>query len=115
VKLLFDEISPRLVESLSDVYPLSVHVHECHLGSSDDVAIWEYAKARGFTVVSKDSDFQERNVRFGSPGKAIRFAPRTAPAPNSNRLRTAFQSLKKFIQDDAETCLILGNQARSCG
>lgn len=56
MKLLFDEnLSPRLVGALANIYPGSAHVHECGLGSGDDAAIWQYAKDNGFTIVSKDS------------------------------------------------------------
>jgi len=59
VKLLLDEnLSPQLIEQLSDLYPGSAHVQQCGLGSTDDAAIWEYAKSNGFTIVSKDSDFE---------------------------------------------------------
>src|SRR6266480_3145162 len=40
-------------------------------GGADDEAIWEYARREGFTIVSKDSDFQERSVLCGSPPKVI--------------------------------------------
>jgi predicted nuclease of predicted toxin-antitoxin system len=67
VKLLFDEnLSPRLADVLDDIYPGSVHVHHCGLGSTDDSAIWQYAKANGHTIVSKDSDFQERSILLTS-------------------------------------------------
>jgi predicted nuclease of predicted toxin-antitoxin system len=47
VKLPFDgNLSPRLADSLSDLYPDSSHVHECGLGSATDEAIWEYAKSK---------------------------------------------------------------------
>lgn len=60
MRLLFDEnLSSRLPEVLADVYPGSAHVHYCELGSADDASIWQYAKGNGFTIVSKDSDFQE--------------------------------------------------------
>jgi predicted nuclease of predicted toxin-antitoxin system len=56
VKLLFDEnLSPRLADSLSDLYPDSSHVHECGLGSATDEGIWEYAKEQGFTIVEQPS------------------------------------------------------------
>jgi len=74
LKLLFDEnLSPRLVVLLADVYRDSVHVHQCGLGGADDSAIWEYAKINGFSIVSKDSDFQERTILIGSPPKVIGF------------------------------------------
>ena len=72
MKLLFDEnLPPRLADVLQGEFPESVHVHSCGLGSSEDEAIWEYAKREGFTIVSKDSDFQERSVVRGSPPKVI--------------------------------------------
>jgi predicted nuclease of predicted toxin-antitoxin system len=84
VKLLFDEnLSPRLVALVEDLFPESAHVHRCGLGRSEDAAIWEYAKSNGFTVVSKDSDFQERSVVFGSPPRSFGFEPQTALATRS--------------------------------
>jgi len=75
VKLLFDEnISPRLAGVLADIYPDSAHVHHRGLGSADDLTVWQYAKDNGFTIVSKDSDFQERSVLLGAPPKVIGFA-----------------------------------------
>jgi predicted nuclease of predicted toxin-antitoxin system len=72
VKLLFDEnLSPRLVERLKDVYPDSQHVSDVELGSANDSAIWEYAKRYWFAIVSKDSDFAERGVLEGDPPKVI--------------------------------------------
>jgi len=40
-------------------------------GSADDAAIWRHAKEQGFTIVSKDSDFQDRSVLHGHPPKLI--------------------------------------------
>lgn len=72
MKLLFDEnLPPRLTELLADIYTGSSHVHNCGLGATDDSAIWEYARENGFTIVSKDSDFQERGVLLGAPPKVI--------------------------------------------
>jgi hypothetical protein len=52
VKLLFDEnLSPGLVSRLTDLFPKSVHVHECGLGESSDNAIWELAAREDFTIV----------------------------------------------------------------
>jgi predicted nuclease of predicted toxin-antitoxin system len=68
VKLLFDEnLSPKLPELLEMVYPGSTHVKNCGLNKASDAEVWEYAKAHGFVIVSKDSDFQDRSVLWGSP------------------------------------------------
>ena len=72
MKLLFDQnLSPRLPRLLADIYPESLHVREIGLREADDVEIWEYAKARAFAVVSKDSDFQQRSLLLGAPPKFI--------------------------------------------
>ena len=109
MKLLFDEnLSPRLSEVLSDIYPGSAHVHTCGLGSADDSAVWQYAKDNAFTIVSKDSDFQERSVVFGSPPKVIWLRATNCTSRDIERLlRTAFVAIAQFIQHDEEACLIL--------
>ena len=44
MKLLFDEnLSPRLVERLTDLYPDCVHVGEVGLERAPDEAVWNYA------------------------------------------------------------------------
>jgi predicted nuclease of predicted toxin-antitoxin system len=72
MKLLFDEnLSPKLVESLSDVFPGSAHVHHAGLGHSPDRAVWQFALDNGYTLVSKDSDFQELSLLLGYPPKVV--------------------------------------------
>ena len=41
------------------------------LRSAPDSQIWEYAKAHGFTIASKDTDFRERSFVEGFPPKVI--------------------------------------------
>ena len=107
--LLFDEnLSPRLAGVLAEVYPGSVHVHRCGLGNADDSAIWQYAKDNGFTIVSKDSDFQERCILHGQPPKFIWLrAANCSTEEIENLLRTSLPIIKRFIQEDAESCLVL--------
>ena len=115
MKLLFDEnLSPRLPVVLADTYPGSAHVHACGLGNADDSAIWQYAKDNDFTIVSKDSDFQERGVLHGQPPKFIWLrAPNCSSEQIENLLRTAFPIIQRFIQEDQESCLVLGIRAKT--
>ncbi len=63
MKLLFDEnLSSRLVRSLAALYPGSEHVKVRQLDSAADVHIRDFAKANGFTIVSKDSGFYYRGI-----------------------------------------------------
>jgi predicted nuclease of predicted toxin-antitoxin system len=112
VKLLLAEnLSPRLAEALTDLYPGSNHVHQCGLGSSDDATIWDYAKTNGFIIDSEDSDFQERSVVLGCPPKVtwLRISNCTS-ADVESVLRSAFSVVTRFVDDDEETCLVLNRQ-----
>jgi predicted nuclease of predicted toxin-antitoxin system len=115
VKLLFDEnLSPRLVGALADVYPGSAHVHQCGLGSTDDATIWKYAKDNAFTIVSKDFDFQERSVLLGHPPKIIWLrATNCTSAEIESLLRAAAPVVARFIQEEEESCLVLGAKPKT--
>ena len=72
MKLLFDQnLSPRLVERLSDVYAGSVHVSSAGLAQATDHEVWEDARNGGFIIVSKDTDFSEMSVVRGYPPKVV--------------------------------------------
>lgn len=72
MKLLLDEnLPPALVGSLRSWFPESLHVHDCGLGAADDTAVWEYAKANGCIIVTKDSDFEQLSVMRGAPPQVI--------------------------------------------
>jgi predicted nuclease of predicted toxin-antitoxin system len=42
-----------------------------NLLGADDQQIWEYARAQGLIIVSKDTDFRERSFVDGHPPKVI--------------------------------------------
>lgn len=72
MKLLFDQnLSHKLVAEFEREIPGSRHVRELGLASSDDDAIWDYAKVHGYCIVSKDSDFHQRSFLLGHPPKVI--------------------------------------------
>ncbi len=62
VRLLIDENLPAsLKRHLADLFPGSIHVSDISLTSSSDCSIWEYAKAFGFAILTKDNDFAARS------------------------------------------------------
>lgn len=72
MRLLFDQnLSPRLVGLLSDLYPESAHVQSAGLDRALDEAVWSHAKERGLIIVTKDADFHERSVIAGAPPKIV--------------------------------------------
>ncbi len=49
MKLLFDQnISPKLIDNLGNLYPDSIHVFNVGLNKSSDSEIWLYTKVNDF-------------------------------------------------------------------
>ena len=72
MKLLFDEnLSRKLVVRIAELYPESAHVVDLDLLESPDRVIWEFAKTKGFVIVSTDSDFYELATTIGPPPKVV--------------------------------------------
>lgn len=103
-------LSPRLAELLADVYPGSEHVDRVGLASTNDQQVWAYAKANGFVIVSKDSDFVDLSVLKGAPPKVIwvRLGNSTTTSV-AFLLRNSVDVLRRFA-DGEETCLVLGGR-----
>ncbi len=72
MKLLLDQnLSRRLLPALETTFPGSTQVQLLGMEADDDSAIWAYAKAEGFALVTKDSDFVELSAVRGMPPKII--------------------------------------------
>lgn len=72
MKLLFDQnLSFKLCRQLDDLFPGSAQVRPLGLATADDRALWDYAKANGFTLVSQDADFAEMAALLGPPPKLV--------------------------------------------
>jgi len=110
VKLLLDEnLSSRLVASLADLYPESEQILTLRLGGASDDTVWEYARVHGFTIVSKDSDFFDRSVLVGAPPKVVWIRLGNCSTQEVERvLRSKILEMQRFLEDERETCLLLG-------
>jgi predicted nuclease of predicted toxin-antitoxin system len=72
MKLLFDHnLSPKLVNLLADLFPESIHVYILGMDRSIDYEVWAYAQSHGFTIVTRDSDYNEILILRGFPPKII--------------------------------------------
>jgi predicted nuclease of predicted toxin-antitoxin system len=72
MKLLFDHnLSYKLVGRLADLFPASEHVRNVNLHEVDDRPVWEYARANGFAIVSKDEDLHQLSFLYGAPPKVV--------------------------------------------
>jgi len=109
LKLLFDQnLSRKLPRQLGDIYPDSQHVAELNLAEASDSDIWQYAKENGFTIVSKDTDFQQRSLLYGSPPKFIWLrVGNCSTADIESLLRSTSPIVHTFLIDLQESHLIL--------
>ncbi|MBI1768465.1 MAG: DUF5615 family PIN-like protein [Bacteroidetes bacterium] len=72
MKLLFDQnLSHKLVDRLSDIFPNSSHVKTYNLSKEDDHAVWKFALENDFIVETQDSDFYDLALLNGTPPKIV--------------------------------------------
>ena len=72
MKLLFDQnLSPKLAKYFEGHFNASQHLIDFGFDTSDDLAIWEFAQKEGFTIITKDSDFNNLVAFKGFPPKVI--------------------------------------------
>lgn len=109
MKALVDEnLSPRLVSRLSDLYPGSVHVSHVGLDAVSDTKIWDFAASRGFVILTQDGDFAQRSLLFGAPPKVVWL--RVGNCTVSEMvvlLRHAHAAISAFVQDPDAALLTL--------
>lgn len=109
MKLLFDHnLSPRLVNQLSDLFPDSDHVYQLGMDTQDDRAIRDFAAAEGFTVVTKDADYGEMHALLGGPPKVIWVRRgNCSTAMVAAIIRNQFDEICRFESDPESGVLIL--------
>jgi predicted nuclease of predicted toxin-antitoxin system len=112
-QLLFDEnLSQQLIELVADVYPHSAHVGGAGLSRASDEAIWAYAAANAFIIVTKDDDFRQRSFLRGHPPKVIwlRFG-NCSTTVIASALRDRAADVLAFAVDPTSALLVLSRLA----
>ena len=109
MKLLFDQnLAPRLVRDLADLFPDSAHVRDVGLKSSTDREIWHFARDGRFVIVSKDTDFQQMSFVWGHPPKVIWIRRGNCSVRESESvLRTNSARIHEFEADPEAAFLVL--------
>jgi predicted nuclease of predicted toxin-antitoxin system len=106
--LLDENLSDRIINRIIDLYPDSEHVKTLALTNTDDVVIWEYAKANGFVIVSKDSDFHQRSLLYDHPPQFIYLRVGNCPTSKIVQiLRDSFDTIIQFGNSETESILVL--------
>ena len=109
MKLLFDHnLSHKLVRRLGDMFPGSEHVRNVGLKEAADHAVWEYAKARGFAIVSKDEDFHQLSFLLGAPPKVVWVKLGNCTTDDVEHvLRESQSNLLEFDDDDEAAFMVV--------
>lgn len=102
MKLLFDHnLSIKLLTIFEPEFPNSNHVMHCGLEKSQDVTIWEYAKENQYTIVTKDSDFNDLCLLKGFPPKVIWIRKGNCSTDEiTNALQTHLVDIIQFLDDN---------------
>jgi predicted nuclease of predicted toxin-antitoxin system len=109
VKLLLDEnLSPRLIELLAADFPETTHIERLGMRGATDAAIWAYARANGYTIVSKDNDFRQYAFLYGPPPKVVWLSVGNAgTAAIANLVRSQTGTIHAFDADPQQSLLVL--------
>lgn len=109
MNLLFDQnLSHRLVPEILASFPDSAHVREFGLEAVGDDEVWEFAKLRHFTIVSKDADFHQRSFVHGPPPKVIWLRLGNCTTRQAlDALRRHAQRIQQFDQSEESAFLVL--------
>lgn len=109
VKLLFDQnLSPKLVGRLSDLFPGSEHVQSVSLDRADDDEVWEHARLNGFSIVTKDEDYDNLAALRGTPPKVIWLQLGNCSTDDvESALRSRFSDIQAFDRDASAHTFII--------
>ena len=105
MKLLFDQnLSFKLCHQLADLFPGSSQVRLVQLDQADDRALWDYARANEYTLVSLDADLADMAALLGPPPKVIWL--RCGNQPTS--------VVERLLRDHAEAIAALELSSAAC-
>ena len=107
--LLFDQnLSPRLVNHLADLFPGALHVAQIGLDRASDLAVWEYARLHNCALITKDTDFNDLSLLRGSPPKVLWLRLDNCTTDDIEQaLRRAHSEIVAFLGDPALSILEL--------
>jgi len=93
---------------LAEVYPECTHVHDIGMDRASDTEVWRYAAEHGFTIVSKDSDFHQRSLLFGSPPKVVWLRlGNCSVAESAVALRERYIAVRHFVEESTADFLVV--------
>lgn len=90
-------LPPSMVRRLADVWPEGRHVVTEYGERCPDERVWSEARAHGYTIITKDSDFSDPTRFAGPPPQALRLTIGNAtPAEMERYLREHAAEIEAF-------------------
>lgn len=112
MKLLLDEnLSRRLLPQLASAYPQSSHVALVGLEQASDLEVWEFARANGYVIVTKDDDFSALSALRGYPPRVIKLT--LGNCGNDRVLATLLANSEQISERFADAAVALVELASS--
>jgi len=107
MRFLFDQnISHRILDILPDLFKESTSVKKEGLINVPDKTIWEFARRENFTIVTRDSDFNDLTALNGFPPKIIWIRSGNLKTDEiANLLTKNLNSIQDFLNDKDLGCL----------
>ncbi len=106
-KLLFDNnISHRVLPRIANIFADSTHVMLEKLDEASDLEVWEFAKANNYTIVTKDSDFNDLVIFKGIPPKVIWLKIGNCKVVEIEKILKEYEQTIKVFLDEEESAIL---------
>ena len=105
--LVDNNLSYRLATHLKPAFAGSIHVANFNMDqNTEDIAIWNFAKEKGYTILTKDNDFETLSRLLGCPPKVVQMTcGNKTTAEIISILEKSCTAIQLFI-NDTENCLL---------
>jgi len=106
-KLLFDNnIFHRVIARIEDVFPNANHVMLENLDEVSDEKVWFFARSHDYTIVTKDSDFNDLAIFRGVPPKIIWLKIGNCKVAHIEKiLRDNYKAIRLFLDEPNSSIL----------
>ena len=107
MNLLFDQnISPKILKKLPSEFSNCQQVRFVGLEDSSDFEIFQFAKNKGFAVVTFDSDFIDLNTLHGTPPKIVYLNTGNLTTKNISKILTEnFLKIHHYLNSESDDIL----------
>jgi predicted nuclease of predicted toxin-antitoxin system len=108
MKFLIDyNLSFKLVLPLQSAFPGTHHIREVLAVDADDLSVWNFAKTKEYTLLTKDNDFDERVQLMGCPPKLVHLVcGNRSTLYILNLILLRKEKITTFIEDDNDDCIL---------